>query len=659
MLSQVKKNWALRKTAEYRLLKQQMVGGVFAVMVLVCLIAYMTMEEKEYEVDDAFTMGRKLLGFPARDGEQVFGRKALQSGAVLLHIIGMFYMFLAIAIICDEYFVPAIDVLVAKLKMSPDAAGATFMAAGGSAPELFTSFIGVWITKDDVGLGTIVGSAVFNVLFVIGCCAIFSLAPLKLTWWPFFRDCSFYSMSLITLAAFFTLSSPNKIVWYEALILFFMYTLYVTMMFYNEELFKWVNGTVLKRANTVKIDGEDVEDTSALQVARPLNFTVSIFSLMTADATIEDLAGIHIVSRMKGDAQATFNSIDQDGNGTIDKQEFRSCLKRLGRHVTDAEVAECFGLIDTDKSGTIDFKEFSHWYVTSQWKIKQDVEHIFNRFDNDEDGMIDTDEIFDLLKAVNPSETPAIEQVEEAKKILDSNNDGHVSLAEFLKWWETSAFFERELKRRGTVADLEEKEEEDGEGIKLTFPENTTGRIFFIISLPLVLPMYYSVPNVRRSEWWAQFYGVTLAMSMVWLAIYSTLMVFFANVFGAVAGIPPAVMGLTLLAAGTSVPDLLTSVIVARAGKGDMAVSSSIGSNIFDILVGLPIPWLSWAFIMGKPIEVNSKGVGLSIFVLFIMILCVLAIIVYSKWIMTNTLGYTMFFLYFVFMIQDLARVYA
>lgn len=46
------------------------------------------------------------------------------------------------------------------------------------------------------------------------------------------------------------------------------------------------------------------------------------------------------------------------------------------------------------------------------------------------------------------------------------------------------------------------------------------------------------------------------------------------------------VMGLTFLAAGTSIPDLITSVIVARKGLGDMAVSSSVGSNIFDICVG-------------------------------------------------------------------------
>ena len=46
------------------------------------------------------------------------------------------------------------------------------------------------------------------------------------------------------------------------------------------------------------------------------------------------------------------------------------------------------------------------------------------------------------------------------------------------------------------------------------------------------------------------------------------------------------IMGLTFLAAGTSIPDLITSVIVARKGFGDMAVSSSVGSNIFDVTVG-------------------------------------------------------------------------
>ena len=98
--------------------------------------------------------------------------------------------------------------------------GATFMAAGGSAPELFTSIIGVFIAFSDVGIGTIVGSAVFNILFVIGMCALFSKTVLYLTWWPLLRDCTFYSASLITLIIFFM---DEEIFWYEALALLSIY----------------------------------------------------------------------------------------------------------------------------------------------------------------------------------------------------------------------------------------------------------------------------------------------------------------------------------------------------------------------------------------------------------------------------------------------------
>ena len=47
------------------------------------------------------------------------------------------------------------------------------------------------------------GSAVFNVLFVIGICAVASKDVLQLTWWPLARDSSYYIFSLSILAIFF------------------------------------------------------------------------------------------------------------------------------------------------------------------------------------------------------------------------------------------------------------------------------------------------------------------------------------------------------------------------------------------------------------------------------------------------------------------------
>ena len=109
-------------------------------------------------------------------------------------------------------------------------------------------------------------------------------------------------------------------------------------------------------------------------------------------------------------------------------------------------------------------------------------------------------------------------------------------------------------------------------------------------------------------------------------------------------------MGYTFLAAGTSVPDLLSSVIVARQGHGDMAVSSSIGSNIFDI-TGLPLPGCSGAWLTDWTITpVNSDSLTFSLMLLIIMLVAIVAIIAQQGWKMTNTLGATMVFLYALFL---------
>merc|ERR1719359_556928 len=122
---------------------------------------------------------------------------------IVIYLFGVFYMFVALAIVCDELFVPSLECFVEAFEIEMDVAGATFMAAGGSMPELFTSFIGTF-QKSDVGFSAIVGSAVFNVLFVIGVCAVFSDEALPLTWWPLFRDVCYYVCTLLTLAVFFS-----------------------------------------------------------------------------------------------------------------------------------------------------------------------------------------------------------------------------------------------------------------------------------------------------------------------------------------------------------------------------------------------------------------------------------------------------------------------
>lgn len=86
--------------------------------------------------------------------------------------------------------------------------------------------------------------------------------------------------------------------------------------------------------------------------------------------------------------------------------------------------------------------------------------------------------------------------------------------------------------------------------------------------------------------------------------------VWMITVIGSTLSIPDTVMGLTFVAAGVSVPDALSSIAVIKEGYGDMAVSNAVGSNVFDILICLGLPWFIQTTIInpGGHVNVISKG---------------------------------------------------
>ncbi|CAJ0944103.1 unnamed protein product, partial [Ranitomeya imitator] len=126
----------------------------------------------------------------------LFTEQERRDGGIIIHFLVIIYMFLAVAIVCDEYFIPSLELISERLGLSQDVAGATFMAVGSSAPELVTAFLGVFVTKGDIGVSTIVGSAVYNLLGICAACCLLSSTICKLTCWPLFRDCVAYAVSV-------------------------------------------------------------------------------------------------------------------------------------------------------------------------------------------------------------------------------------------------------------------------------------------------------------------------------------------------------------------------------------------------------------------------------------------------------------------------------
>ncbi|VDM44729.1 unnamed protein product [Toxocara canis] len=554
-----------------------------------------------------------------------------RKGAIILHLIGLIYMFVALAIVCDEFFVPSLGVITDKFAISDDVAGATFMAAGGSAPEFFTSVIGVFIAQNNVGIGTITfaghnlkykstaGSATFNILCVLSCCALFSHGILHLTWWPLFRDVTFYIAALLMLVIFFL--DEEVIRWFEALSLFMVYILYAVFMKYNEAVEKLVKGWLGERSS-IAVD-EEQKLPIVLQKAPKLPSAVDGIVEHTPlgapnhDTTDESLdskirSGSLVYSRRRA-SSCRRQSIPILHSGAM----FRNGIMQLMAHGLDPLQERELEDLEGDENG--DLQRDGRTANERNWRMGCSAAQEVNDYELERKN-VSTVRRQSIKRS---SICPNMASVEEIKSMLD---------------------------------------EEEEKPLDMTWPEEYHRQIVFIVLSPILFPLWVTLPDVRK-EGSRKWFPITFIGSILWIAFYSYVMVWMANTIGETAAIPTEIIGLTILAAGTSIPDLITSmnclhsVIVARKGLGDMAVSSSVGSNIFDVCVGLPVPWLLYFIVerirnngvVPEYISVSSNGLVCSVGMLFIMLIVLVAAIAVSRWKMNKMFGIIMIISYIAF----------
>ena len=89
--------------------------------------------------------------------------------------------------------------------------------------------------------------------------------------------------------------------------------------------------------------------------------------------------------------------------------------------------------------------------------------------------------------------------------------------------------------------------------------------------------------NIRPGREWC-----LLAVSLVVIVIGVEGLVRAAINFGTLFGTPSFLWGITVVAAGTSIPDAFVSIRAARSGRGIVSIANVLGSNTFDLLVCIP-----------------------------------------------------------------------
>ncbi len=341
---------------------------------------------------------------------------------IAIYIVVLLLCFFLLARIVDLFFISSLDKISKDLNLSNDAAGATLMAMGSSAPELFVALFAVLKPGNHqaIGMGSIVGSAIFNLLVIVGAAAFVAKKNTKLTWQPMIRDLLFYTTAVALLVLFIRDGALTSV---EAAIFLAVYVLYALAAVYWRKLL-------------------------------PYN----------------DMLG----------------SVEEEAHG-------------------------------------------------KQSRISKPID-----------------------------------------------------------WF-----------------------------LKLIFPSQKHYYLIFIISIVLIAAISYVLVEV---------------------AVASALLLH----------IPEAIIALTILAVGTSVPDLISSVIVARQGRADMAVSNALGSNIFDILVGLGLPFLVVMLVSGETISAGSDDLFTSSMILFASVVLLFILLLFNKWKVGKVTGILLIAIYIFYLIWEI-----
>ena len=507
--------------------------------------------------------------------------------ALALYIPGIFVLFIGLAVITDDYFVPSLERICEKLNLSPNIAGATFMAAGSSAPELFTSLLSTFVTKDDIGVGTIVGSAVFNILVIVGVCALMAGKVLKLDWRVLVRDSVFYIISICLLFTFVLGSSRAELRWWEGLVLVGGYVGYIVFM-------AWGNDPWMEFAKRFMKDGGKGVDESGEGGVTDLEMGKSM----------------NTIASLSDGSKRSDSGFSEEMEMTL-----KNAMQRSGRFKN------------------LNSKE--KLIVTSRAIIAA------NRFAKVLPSKIVGDDEFGKFGGVDK------------KKDDDGNLFVDISLQD------DNQHGEHHRRYTGSHLDSDDSDDLDDEEkgrriLGIEVPESVGGKIIFPITFVWKLlfkaTVFRNCCHDKHANWWP----FTFIMSIVWIGAISYAMVEAARYTGCLIGVPSAVMGLTVLAAGTSVPDALASVAVAKQGEGDMAVSNALGSNVFDILLGLGLPIFLGELIKKEPLKVTVEPlttVVVPIVILFAGVIVLLGATAAMKWKMTPKLGIILILSYVLFLV--------
>ena len=185
------------------------------------------------------------------------------------------------------------------------------------------------------------------------------------------------------------------------------------------------------------------------------------------------------------------------------------------------------------------------------------------------------------------------------------------------------------------------------ERVRYKSPEQPVKKLQILGKLTHLLKRF--LPEIKN-------YFLKFVFSIIGITAFSWILVECAIRISLILGISEVIIGLTILAVGTSIPDLVSSVIVTRQGRPGMAINNAIGSNIFDILIGFGLPWFVVLLFTTKTINVDNSNLTTSMGLLAGSLILLVTTFIITKWRTKKLIGGLLIVLYLSYLLYEIIK---
>merc|ERR1712151_555664 len=629
------------------------------------------------------------------------------------------------AVVTEERFVPALNVIAEKFNIPDDIAGATLMAAGASSPELFSSIVALFITHSALGLGTIVGSEIFNQLIICAGAVFASKSgKLYLDRAVVTREVGFYTISIAVLYLALQDRKPDPndpdgvdhiyISFWDAVMVSIGYVVYVLVCAKMDNIVAYFT-----KEATESIDGQPkigygtLAKSKSKRTVFPAANTENVPFLHAPMINHEPSENFKIGRELNNPSIHLTNGTPSIGKrqhsmgGSIRKSLVNSSIvksmsemsQRIMGKFADSNSSHLFQLLAvTDKPSDnhqlhdLNINEFTETVSCFLWQQS----YFYTRARFGANGWhlrwfnLTTDRVYSVPDRSNFNKHRMVYpefkelEIDEGRLIIKMINPNPEKRDYFLMA-PSKKIFERVVLKMEEIIDLVGVDEHIASITSETFAEEFEDAdfhealtawpmdagvfelIFYILLFPLRLLMQLTLPDVRHLDEDGNPTGtlekalLASFMCLVWLIVGSYCMVSSLEALGELLYIPAAIIGVTVSAAGTSLPNYVASKVAAEKGFGNMAVSNAFGSNTFNIMIGLGLPWLLYtSFGTGfKPYSgLRDDGITQSVMLLIFCLLVFIVVVVHSGFVLYRWHGILFLALYVAYIAFSIAQVY-